>query len=165
VVKDDGIDGHRFARAERKGSTKAEVDEIVRWLTGYNQKQFEVQLEKRADVETYFAESPHLNPSRTLIKGVIRGVRVEDIKEPTMREIRYLDKLIDEFAKGKATEVILRSWQHFIRSHRASRSRPRAWRCAYDKLRSASRVSRSCSAPFAGIIGLQCHSCRRLHLS
>jgi len=103
------VDPLYVAKAERKGSTKAEVDEIVRWSTGYNQKQFEAKLEKRTDVETFFAESPHLNPSRTLIKGVICGVRVEDIKEPTMREILYLDKLIDELAKGKAMEVILRS--------------------------------------------------------
>lgn len=96
------------AKAEKKGRTKAEVDEIVRWLTGYSQKQFEGQLEKRKDFETFFSEAPHLNSSRTLIKGVVCGVRVEDIKEPTMREIRYLDKLIDELAKGKAMEKILR---------------------------------------------------------
>ncbi len=96
------------AKAEKKGRTKAEVDEIVRWLTGYSQKEFEAQLEKRKDFEAFFAEAPQLNPSRTLIKGVICGVRVEDIEEPTMREIRYLDKLIDELAKGKAMEKILR---------------------------------------------------------
>ena len=95
-------------KAEKKGRTKAEVDEIVRWLTGYSQKQFETQLEKRTDFETFFAHAPHLNPSRTLIKGVICGIRVEDIKEPTMQEIRYLDKLIDELAKGKTMEKILR---------------------------------------------------------
>ena len=97
-----------IAKAERKGRTKAEVDQIVLWLTGYSQKQFEAQLESRTDFEAFFAEAPHLNASRTLIKGVICGVRVEDIKEPTMREIRYLDKLIDELAKGKAMEKILR---------------------------------------------------------
>ena len=96
------------AKAEKKGRTKAEVDTIVLWLTGYSQKQFEGQLEKRKDFEAFFAEAPHLNPSRTLIKGVICGVRVEDIIEPTMREIRYLDKLIDELAKGRAMEKILR---------------------------------------------------------
>jgi hypothetical protein len=96
------------AKAEKKGRTKAEVDQIVLWLTGYSQKQFEAQLEKRTDFEAFFAEAPHLNPSRTLIKGVVCGVRVEDIMEPTMREIRYLDKLIDELAKGKAMEKILR---------------------------------------------------------
>jgi hypothetical protein len=96
------------AKAEKKGRTKAEVDAVVRWLTGYSQKKLEAQLEKRTDFETFFAEAPGLNPSRTLIKGVVCGVRVEDIEEPTMREIRYLDKLIDELAKGKTMEKILR---------------------------------------------------------
>ena len=99
---------HYVAKAEKKGRTKAEVDEIVRWLTGYSQKELEVLLKNQTDFETFFAEAPHLNPSRTLIKGVICGVRVEDIKEPTMQEIRYLDKLIDELAKGKSMENILR---------------------------------------------------------
>jgi hypothetical protein len=99
---------HYVTKAEKKGRTKAEVDEIVRWLTGYSQADLEAQLDKRADFETFFAEAPQLNPSRTLIKGVICGVRVEDIQEPTMQEIRYLDKLIDELAKGKAMEKILR---------------------------------------------------------
>ena len=99
---------HYVAKAERKGRTKAEVDEIVRWLTGYTQKGLEAQLEKRTDFETFFSKAPNLNPSRSLIKGVICGIRVEDIEEPTMREIRYLDKLIDELAKGKAMEKILR---------------------------------------------------------
>ena len=97
-----------IAKAEKKGRTKAEVDQIVLWLTGYSQKTFEAQLEARKDFEAFFAEAPHPNPSRTLIKGVICGVRLEDITEPTMREIRYLDKLIDELAKGKAMEKILR---------------------------------------------------------
>jgi hypothetical protein len=96
------------AKAERKGRTKAEVDEIIRWLTGYSQEGFEAQLEKQTNIETFLAEAPELNPSRALIKGVVCGVRVEDIEEPTMREIRYLDKLIDELAKGKAMEKILR---------------------------------------------------------
>lgn len=95
-------------KAEKKGRTKAEVDEIIRWLTGYSQKELEVQLAKQTDYETFFAEAPELNPSRVLIKGVVCGVRVEDVEEPTMREIRYLDKLIDELAKGKAMEKILR---------------------------------------------------------
>jgi hypothetical protein len=95
-------------KAEKKGRTKAEVDEVVRWLTGYTQKKLEAQIEKRTDFETFFAEAPGLNPSRSLIKGVICGVRIEDIEEPTMREIRYLDKLVDELAKGKAIEKILR---------------------------------------------------------
>jgi hypothetical protein len=96
------------AKAEKKGRTKAEVDEIIRWLTGYDQEELEAQLEKRTDLETFVAEAPQLNPSRALIKGVICGVRVEDIKEPIMREVRYMDKLIDELAKGKAMEKILR---------------------------------------------------------
>ncbi|GGH83338.1 hypothetical protein JOD43_003004 [Pullulanibacillus pueri] len=99
---------HYVAKAEKKGRTKAEVDEIIGWLTGYNQEELEGQLEKQTDFETFFAEAPQMNPSRTLIKGVICGVRVEDIEEPTMREIRYLDKLIDELARGKAMEKILR---------------------------------------------------------
>lgn len=97
------------AKAERKGRTKAEVDEIISWLTGYSQDELETQLEKQTDVETFLAEAPQLNPSRSLIKGVVCGVRVEDIQEPTMREIRYLDKLIDELAKGKVMEKILRA--------------------------------------------------------
>lgn len=97
-----------IAKAEKKGRTKTEVDEIIRWLTGYNQKQLASLLKKQTDFETFFAEAPHPNPARSLIKGVVCGVRVEDIKEPTMREIRYLDKLIDELAKGKAMEKILR---------------------------------------------------------
>lgn len=97
------------AKAERKGRTKAEVDEIIRWLTGYSQDALEAQLEKQTDVETFFAEAPQLNPARSLIKGVVCGVRVEDIEEPTMQIIRYLDKLIDELAKGKTMEKILRA--------------------------------------------------------
>ncbi|WP_085520605.1 DUF2200 domain-containing protein [Tuberibacillus sp. Marseille-P3662] len=99
---------HYVTKAEKKGRTKTEVDEIIRWLTGYNQEELEAQLGKQTDFETFFAEAPRLNPSRTLIKGVVCGVRVEDIEEPTMQEIRYLDKLIDELAKGKAMEKILR---------------------------------------------------------
>jgi len=96
------------AKAERKGRSKTEVDEIIRWLTGYSQEELEVQLEKQTEYENFFAEAPQLNPARTLIKGVVCGVRVEDIEEPTMKEIRYLDKLIDELAKGKAMDKILR---------------------------------------------------------
>ena len=96
------------AKAERKGRTKAEVDEIISWLTGYSQEALKVQLEKQTDFETFFVDAPHLNPARTLITGVICGVRVEEIQEPLMQEIRYLDKLIDELAKGKAMEKILR---------------------------------------------------------
>ncbi|WP_139905584.1 DUF2200 domain-containing protein [Clostridium thermarum] len=97
-----------IAKAEKKGRTKAEVDEIIRWLTGYIQEELESQLEKQTDFETFFADAPQLNPSRALIKGIICGVRVEDIEDPTMREARYLDKLIDELAKGKAMDKILR---------------------------------------------------------
>lgn len=96
------------AKAEKKGRTKAEVDEIICWLTGYSQEELEMQLDKQTDYETFFAEAPMLNPSRTLIKGVVCGVRVEDMEESTMKEIRYLDKLIDELAKGKAMDKILR---------------------------------------------------------
>lgn len=99
---------HYVTKAEKKGRTKTEVDEIIRWLTGYSQEELQAQLEKQTDFETFFAEAPRLNPSRTLIKGVVCGVRVEDIEEQTMQEIRYLDKLIDELAKGKAMEKILR---------------------------------------------------------
>jgi hypothetical protein len=100
---------HYVAKAEKKGRTKSEVDEIIRWLTGYSQDALEALLEKRTDFETFLAEAPRMNPARTLIKGVVCGVRVEDIEEPTMRELRYLDKLIDELAKGKAMEKILRT--------------------------------------------------------
>jgi hypothetical protein len=96
------------AKAEKKGRTKAEVDQIISWLTGYGQKELEAQLKKQTDFETFFAKAPRINPQRSMIKGVICGVRVEDIEEPTMREIRYLDKLIDELAKGKAMDKILR---------------------------------------------------------
>lgn len=99
---------HYVAKAEKKGRTKAEVDQIISWLTGYGQKELQAQLKKQTDFETFFAEAPKINPSRALIKGVVCGVRVEDIEEPTMREIRYLDKLIDELARGKAMDKILR---------------------------------------------------------
>lgn len=100
---------HYVAKAEKKGRTKAEVDEIIRWLTGYSQKKLEKVLKDKTDFETFFAGAPEMNPSRTLIKGVVCGVRVEEVEEPTMREIRYLDKLIDELARGKAMEKILRT--------------------------------------------------------
>ena len=100
---------HYVAKAEKKGRTKAEVDEVICWLTGYSQRELEGQLANKTDFETFFNEAPKMNPSRALIKGVVCGVRVEDIQEPTMREIRYLDKLVDELAKGKAMEKILRA--------------------------------------------------------
>ncbi|MBE7720667.1 DUF2200 domain-containing protein [Lacrimispora indolis] len=99
---------HYVAKAERKGHTKDEVDEIICWLTGYSQDELEVQLEKDADFETFFSEAPALNPSRLLIKGVICGIRVEDMEDTLMREIRYLDKLVDELSKGKKMDKILR---------------------------------------------------------
>ena len=97
------------AKAEKKGRTKAEVDEIIRWLTGYSAKGLDAEIKKKTDFETFFAAAPRLNASRALIKGVVCGVRVENIGEPTMREIRTLDKLIDELAKGKAMAKILRT--------------------------------------------------------
>ena len=97
-----------IAKAEKKGRTKTEVNQIICWLTGYTQKKLEGQIIKQKDFETFFSEAPKMNPLRALVKGVVCGVRVEDIKEPIMREIRYLDKLIDELAKGKAMEKILR---------------------------------------------------------
>lgn len=97
-----------ITKAENKGRTKEEVDTIIFWLTGHNQKTLAEQLEKQTDLETFFKEAPKLNPLRSLIKGIICGVRVEDIEDPTMREIRYLDKLIDELARGKSIEKILR---------------------------------------------------------
>lgn len=96
------------AKAEKKGRTQAEVDEIICWLTGYSNKQLNEQIKNEKDFETFFAEAPHLNRARKLITGVICGIRVEEIKEPLMQEIRYLDKLIDELAKGKPMEKILR---------------------------------------------------------
>jgi hypothetical protein len=96
------------AKAEKKERTKVEVDQVISWLTGYGHKELETQLENQTDFETFFAKAPKINPSRALIKGVVCGVRVEDIKEPTMREIRYLDKLIDELAQGKTMDKILR---------------------------------------------------------
>lgn len=95
-------------KAERKGRTKAEVDTIIRWLTGYSQEALEALLDTPTDIETFINEAPQLNPARSLIKGVVCGVRVEEIEDPIMREIRYLDKLIDELAKGKPMEKILR---------------------------------------------------------
>lgn len=97
-----------LTKAERKGRSKAEVDQVIRWLTGYTSKGLESQIKKEVDFETFFQKAPKLNPDRKLITGVICGVRVEDIKEPTMQAVRYLDKLVDELAKGRAMEKILR---------------------------------------------------------
>ncbi len=104
-----GVYPHYIAKAEKKGRTKAEVDEIIRWLTGYTQKKLETHIERRTNFETFFNEAPKMNPLRSLVKGVICGVRVEDIKDPVMQSVRYLDKLIDELAKGKAMDKILRT--------------------------------------------------------
>jgi len=100
---------HYVAKAERKGRTKAEVDEIILWLTGFSQDAFNDHLANKTDFETFFAQAPGLNPARASIKGLVCGVRVEEVADPLMREIRYLDKLIDELAKGKAMEKILRA--------------------------------------------------------
>lgn len=96
------------AKAEKKGRTKAELDEIIRWLTGYSQQAFEAHLEKGTDFETFYGEAPRPNPNRSLITGVVCGVRVETIEDPLMREVRYLDKLVDELAKGRSMDKILR---------------------------------------------------------
>ena len=99
---------HYVAKAERKGRTKAEVDQIILWLTGFSPAEFEAQLAEKTDFETFFAQAPALNPARAEIKGLVCGVRVEEVADPLMRELRYLDKLIDELAKGKAMAKILR---------------------------------------------------------
>jgi len=100
---------HYVTKAEKKDRTKAEVDAIISWLTGYDQKTLDARIADKTDFETFFADAPKMNPQRTLITGTVCGVRVEDIEEPTMREIRYLDKLIDELAKGRPMEKILRA--------------------------------------------------------
>ena len=99
---------HYIAKAEKKGRTRAEVDEIIRWLTGYSQKALDDQLAKQTSFEDFFAQAPRMNPLRSLVTGVICGVRLEEIQESTMREIRYLDKLVDELVRGKAMAKILR---------------------------------------------------------
>ena len=95
-------------KAERKGRTRAEVDEVIRWLTGYSQAGLENQIKQRSDFQTFFSEAPAFHPNASLIKGVVCGIRVEEIADPLMQKIRFLDKLIDELAKGKAMEKILR---------------------------------------------------------
>ena len=96
------------AKAEKKGRTRAEVDELIRWQTGYTQAGLETQIARGVDFETFYAEAPAMNPARVLITGVVCGVRVEEVEDPLMREIRYLDKLVDELARGKAMGKILR---------------------------------------------------------
>jgi len=100
---------HYVAKAEKKGRTRAEVDEIIRWLTGYSAAEMEAVMADKTDLEHFYGNAPRLNPARDQIKGLICGIRVEEIEDPLMREIRYLDKLIDELAKGKAMEKILRA--------------------------------------------------------
>jgi hypothetical protein len=100
---------HYVAKAEKKGRTKSEVDEIICWLTGHSRESLNAELEKKTTFADFLAQAPRMNPSRSSIKGVVCGVRVEDIEDPTMRDIRYLDKLIDELAKGKPMEKILRA--------------------------------------------------------
>ena len=95
-------------KAERKNRTKKEVDQVICWLTGYTQAGLQQQLKKETDIESFFAQAPAFNPKSSLITGVVCGVRVEDVEDPLMKKVRYLDKLIDELAKGKAMEKILR---------------------------------------------------------
>lgn len=104
-----GVYPHYITKAEKKGRTKADVDEIIRWLTGYDQTDLDAILQNRTNFEDFFNNAPKLNPNRSLIKGVICGIRVEEVEVPLMREIRYLDKLIDELARGKKMESILRT--------------------------------------------------------
>ncbi|MFT3866895.1 MAG: DUF2200 domain-containing protein [Nibricoccus sp.] len=96
------------AKVEKKGRTKAEVDTVIHWLTGYSQRELDAQLKKQTDYENFFAQAPKLNPLRNQIKGTICGIKIEEIEDPLMREVRYLDKLVDELAKGKALEKVLR---------------------------------------------------------
>lgn len=98
-----------IAKAERKGRTRDEVDTVIRWLTGYSQAELESLIEEGRDFETFFRQAPRMNPARASIRGVVCGVRVEEVADPTMREIRQLDKLVDELAKGKALQKVLRS--------------------------------------------------------
>ena len=114
---------HYVAKAEKKGRTKAEVDEILRWLTGHSQESLDAELANRTSFEDFFAQAPRLNPSRSLITGTVCGVRVEAIDDPLMREIRYLDKLIDELARGRPMDKILRSWRSPNRSPSFMRKR------------------------------------------
>jgi hypothetical protein len=109
AIKFFGVYPHYVQKAESKGRTKAEVDQVICWLTGYDQKGLQRQIEAKHDFETFFAQAPALNPNRSQIKGVVCGVRVEDIADPVSRNARYLDKLIDELAKGRPMEKVLRS--------------------------------------------------------
>lgn len=104
-----GVYPHYITKVETKGRTRAELDTVICWLTGYDQKTLQKQIDKKVNIETFFAEAPQLNPNASKITGVICGYRVEDIKEPLMQKVRYLDKLVDELAKGKKMEKILRT--------------------------------------------------------
>lgn len=108
AIKFAGVYPMYIQKAERKGRTKEEVDQVIRWLTGYDQAGLQRQIDQGNDLETFFAQAPALHPNSSLIKGVVCGIRVEEIEDPLMRKIRYMDKLIDELAKGKAMEKILR---------------------------------------------------------
>jgi hypothetical protein len=108
AMKFSGVYPHYVAKAEKKGHTRADVDKIICWLTGYKPAGLKKQIKNEVDFETFFAEAPKMNPNTSLIKGVVCGVRVEDIEDPLMQKIRYLDKLIDELARGKAMDKILR---------------------------------------------------------
>ena len=112
----DTGDAHYIAKAEKKGRTREEVDEVILWLTGYGPAEFHERLEDRTDLETFYTDAPALNPARELIKGTICGIRVEEIEDPLMREIRYLDKLIDELAKGRPMAKILPPLRATLRS-------------------------------------------------
>lgn len=103
-----GVYPHYITKAEKKGRTKEDVDQIIEWLTGYDQKGLKTVLDNKTNFEDFFAEAPKLNPNRKLIKGVVCGIRVEEIEDPLMQEVRYLDKLMDELARGKKMESILR---------------------------------------------------------
>jgi hypothetical protein len=103
-----GVYPHYIAKAEKKGRTKEEVDTIIRWLTGYTQKALEKQIDKKVNIETFFEEAPQLNPNVSKITGLICGYRVEEIEDKLMQKVRYLDKMVDELAKGKTMEKILR---------------------------------------------------------
>ena len=107
-MKFSGVYPMYIQKAERKNRTKEEVDQVICWLTGYNQVGLQQQIKQENDIETFFAKAPAIHPNGSLMKGVVCGVRVEEIEDPLMQKIRYLDKLIDELAKGKAMDKILR---------------------------------------------------------
>jgi hypothetical protein len=108
AIKFGSVYPHYILKVEKKGRTKGELDEVLRWLTGYSQKELEQQIERGTSLETFFAEAPALHPNSSLITGVVCGVRVEEVEDPLMRKIRQMDKLVDELAKGKSMEKILR---------------------------------------------------------